>query len=154
MKLSDICESNEKDWPEESCDLTAAHTGKPFECLAYRGQIKNITDPSRGVFYASSLSMAQGYAKDSLMAQLSSRKGRVIRAKLKFKNPFVTDGTSKAVQYLMDNGVITKTVGETLLDVGAYARPYGERTIAAGMRRLGHDGIIYNGGLNEIVDLR
>lgn len=140
------------------CDLKNAKTGQPFECIAYRGQVRSIDDPSRGVFWTPYPLVAYGYATqrgayDSTHGS-PVRKGRVIRARLVFHNPYVTDGTAKAIKYLLAHNAISQRLANKLLQIGAYAEPIGERAIAAGMRKLKHDGIIYNGGLDEIVDLR
>ncbi len=126
-------------------DIEDAKTGKPIKCVGYRGQHRGITDPSRGTFYSPSKEYAMGYVNPG---------GHLKRVLLKFTNPFVCRDTKSALAYLVKTGFMKREMFEKLADHGAYAYPPAERMIAAGMRKNSHDAIIYNGGLDEIVDLR
>ncbi len=129
----------------DAADIKQAKTGRPIKVVGYRAQYKQEDDRARGIFYAAEESYADGYMGPG------KHKRRVL---LRFGNPFVCDRTTKALDYLLEQGLIDAALHEKISDYGAYAWPPGERIIASGMRRLGHDAIIYNGGLDEIVDLR
>ncbi len=122
--------------------LKSARTGKPFITpTVYRGQNKNINDPDRGTFYTPWLCVAVQHGKN------------IISKRLKFNNPLVVTGTLKALEYLVQQSIITPEIAKSFPE-GVCGNPLGERIIAKGARRCGHDGIIYCGGLDEIIDLR
>ena len=125
-----------------STNLKKAKTGTPFECLLYRGQYKQLTDPSRGIFYTPDPHEAHLYATDTLPngdGTSSNRKGHLIQKVLKFKNPYVCSGTAEAMTYLMNSGAVKPETAKKLIKHGIYAYPPGERALATGMRQLGHD---------------
>lgn len=126
-------------------NLNLAVTGQPFDCILYRGECganSNSRDPARGVFWTSDPDIAKQYATDPLA--IRKKQTRAFVKHFTFTNPFVADSSHDVLAYMRKYGLIDERTYRAITQHGgALGVPFGERIVAAGMRRHGYDAIIY-----------